>query len=292
MARPIWSGTVSFGLVSIPVKLTNAVSKKTISFNQIDSRNGGRIKLKKTSALDGSDVPDDVIVKGYELSKDRYVLFSEDELAKLEPAASRAIEIVEFIDLPEIDPIYFDSAYYVTPDKGSAKPYALLAKAMESSGKVALAQMVMRSKQYLAAIRAVDGRLVLSTMAYADEVVNPATLDGMDEVAKVELSERELAMAGQLVESLVAPFEPERFHDTHREQLLDLITAKANGEELPELPAATTNAKVVDLLAALEASVQEAKAARGRHPSAVEADVVEAKKKPARKAASKVKKIA
>jgi DNA end-binding protein Ku len=295
---------MSFGLVSIPVKLVNAVSKKTVSFNQIDKRNGSRIKLRKTNAVDGTDVPDDAIIKGYELSKDRYVLFEEDELAKLEPTASRQIEILEFIELTEIDPIYFDSAYYLTPDKGAAKPYALLARAMEASGKVALAQMVMRSKQYLAAVRAVDGRLVLSTMAYADEVVDPATLDGMDEVAGVTLSDREMAMANQLVESLVSPFEPARFHDTHREQLLELIEAKASGAELPELPAATTHAKVVDLLAALEASVQEAKAARSRHPStgseadADAADVgapastVKSAKRAAKKAPAKVKKIA
>jgi len=268
MARPIWSGTISFGLVSIPVKLYTAVSRKSVSFNQLDARSGARIRLKKISSIDGSDVPEDQIVRGYELSKDRYVVIDQEELDALDPVATRAIELEDFVELSEIDPIFYDTPYYVVPDRGAAKPYALLSRAMEASGKVGIARFVMRSKQYLAAIRVSDGHLVLSTMVYADEIVDPATIEGLDEAASVDLSERELAMAQQLIESLASAFEPERYHDTHREQVLELIERKAAGEEIARPAAPPEPAKVVDLMAALEASVREAKAARGRHPTA------------------------
>lgn len=269
MARPIWSGSISFGLVSIPVKLTNAVSKKTVSFNQIDDRTGSRVRLKRVSAVDGEEVPDGHIVKGYEISKDRFVLLQPAELEALEAVGSRSIDIEEFVPLEEIDPVFFDSSYYLLPDKNTAKPYALLTAAMAGSGKVGVARFVRGGKQYLAAIRSVDGHLVLSTMVYADEVVDPKAMNEFDELRDVEVNDRELAMARQLVESLAAPFEPAKYHDTHREKVLDLIERKAAGEGDIEAPApATERAAVVDLLAALEASVKEAKEARRRHPAA------------------------
>lgn len=269
MARPIWTGSISFGLVSIPVKLTNAVSKKTVSFNQIDDRTGSRIKLKRVSALDGEEVPDGHIVKGYEISKDRYVLLQPAELEALDTVGSRSIDIEEFVPLEEIDPVFFDSSYYLLPDKSTAKPYALLTAAMAGSGKVGIARFVRGGKQYLAAIRSVDGHLVLSTMVYNDEVVDPGELREFDEVREVEVNERELAMARQLVESLASPFEPAKYHDTHREKVLELIERKAAGDGDIEAPApAAERAAVVDLLAALEASVKEAKEARRRHPAA------------------------
>ncbi|MGE0881504.1 MAG: Ku protein [Acidimicrobiia bacterium] len=267
MARPIWSGTISFGLVSIPVKLFNAVSKKSVSFNQIDSRTGSRIKLKKVSALDGSDVPDGVIVKGYEIAKDRYVTVEPEELDSLDPEATRTIDIEEFVDLDQIDPLYYDSPYYLAPDKAATKPYALLAKAMEGSNKVAIARFVMRSKQYLAAIRPADGRLLLSTMVYADEVVSVDDVGELDKVEGIEVSDKELAMASQLIESLAGEFQPEKFQDTYREKVLELIEKKAQGEEIEVIAPAASSPKVVDLLAALEESVKAAKEARGRHPS-------------------------
>jgi DNA end-binding protein Ku len=283
MPRPMWSGTISFGLVSIPVKLYNAVSRKGVSFNQLDSRSNSRIKLKKTSAADGSDVPDDAIVKGYEISKDTYVVLTQEEIDSVDPQSSRAIDIEEFIDLSEIDPIFFDSPYYLVPDKGTAKPYKLLTEAMDRSSKVAIARFVMRNKQYLAAVRAVDGHLVLSTMVYADEVVDPVELPELRDAADVEVTDRELTMAMQLVESLAAPFEPAKFHDTHRQRLLDMIDQKAAGVEVAAPQPVTANPQVVDLLAALEASVAEAKAARGRHPSAHEpAEAVVEDDKPVR----------
>jgi DNA end-binding protein Ku len=267
MPRPVWNGTISFGLVAIPVKLFHAVRKQGVSFNQLDDRTMSRIRYKKVSALDGEEVPEEHIVKGYEVSKDRYVLVDPDELEPFIPAATRTVELEEFVDLDEIDPVYYDSAYYVAPGN-TPKPYVLLARAMEESGKVAIARFVMRNKQYTAAIRAENGRLVMSTLSYADEVVDPADIDELQGLDAVDVSAKEVKMAESLVESLSATFEPEKYTDQYREQVLDLIKVKASGAELtvPESP--VEKPKVVDLMAALEASVQAAKDARGRHPAA------------------------
>src|SRR6266540_6688121 len=185
MPRAIWSGSVGFGLVSIPVKLYNAVSRKTVHFNQIDSRTGARIRYRKVSDSDSEEVPSEAIVKGYQLSSGDYVLVGDDELAGLDPEASRTIEIEQFVDLAEIDPVFYDAAYYAAPDKAARKPYALLVRAMEEQGRVAIARFVMRSKQYLCVLRADEGVLVLSTMVYADEVNDPAELNEMDGVDDV-----------------------------------------------------------------------------------------------------------
>lgn len=267
MPRAIWSGAISFGLVNIPVKLYNAVSRKSVSFNQIDQRSGSRIRYQKVSAADGSEVPNQDIVKGYELPSGEFVLIDDEELAALDPEATRSVDIEEFVELVDIDPIFYDAAYYLAPDQGSAKAYKLLAEAMEESGKVALARFVMRTKQYLAAIRAKDGMLLLSTMVYADEVNEPLEIPELDDLEKVDVSERERLMAEQLIESLTASFKPDQYHDTHREQVLDLIERKAAGEEVVAAPAAPAAEKVVDLMAALEASVAAAKEARKRHPT-------------------------
>ncbi len=264
----MWSGSISFGLVNVPVKLYNAVSRKAVSFNQLDARTGSRIRHRKVSAESGEEVPADQIVKGYDLGGGRYVTVSEDELAALDPHAQRTIDIDEFVDLADIDPLFYDSGYHLAPDGPSPKAYALLARAMEESGKVGVARFVMRSKQYLAAVRAVDGRLVLSTMVHADELVDPASITEVAAADQAEVSTKELAMARQLIESLSAPFEPERFTDTHREAVLALIEAKAAGEEVLVPEREDTADKVVDLMAALEASVAAAKEARGRHPTA------------------------
>ena len=270
MPRAIWNGSISFGLVNIPVKLYNAVSRKNVSFHQIDADSGARIKMQRVSSKTGEEVPYERIVKGYELSPERYVLVEPEELDALDPEATHTIDIEEFVDLADIDPIFFDSAYYLAPGKGAEKSYALLARAMEDQGKVALARFVMRTKQYLAAVRAKEGMLLLSTMVYADEVVPPEQLPELDEIDRVKVNDREVAMAAQLIDSLSADFEPERFRDTYREQVLELIERKASGEEIvveaPQAPEATS---VVDLMAALEASVKEAREARKRHPTAV-----------------------
>jgi DNA end-binding protein Ku len=263
MPRPIWSGAISFGLVSVPVKLFSAVNRKSVHFNQIDSRTGSRIKYQKVSAADGAEVPGEAIVKGYELPSGQYVLIDDAELGGLDPEASRTIEIEEFVDLDEIDPIFYDNAYYVAPDKATVKPYALLARAMEETGKVGVARFVMRSKQYLCAVRPKDGMLLMSTMVYADEVNEPADIKELDAVAEIEVTDKELTMAKQLVESLAADFEPGQYEDTYRTKVLELIERKAAGETgLVEVPEVESGEKVVDLMAALEASVAAAKAAR------------------------------
>jgi DNA end-binding protein Ku len=281
MPRPIWSGSISFGLVNVPVKLFSAVNRKTVHFNQIDSRTGSRIKYNKVSAADGSEVPGEAIVRGYELPSGQYVLIDDAELGSLDPEASRTIDIEEFVELDQIDPIFFDNAYYVAPDKATIKPYALLARAMEETGKIGVARFVMRSKQYLCAVRPKDGKLMLSTMVYADEVNDPAEISEFEAVESAEVSAKELTMAKQLVESLATDFEPDQFEDTYRNKVLDLIERKASGETgLVEVPEVEPGDKVVDLMAALEASVAAAKDARKRHPTG-KAETAE--KKPARK---------
>ena len=298
MPRPVWTGTISFGLVAIPVKLFHAVRRQSVSFNQLDDRTMARIKYRKVSALDGEEVPDDHIVKGYEVSKDRYIVVDPDELEPFMPAATKTVDLEEFVDLEEIDPVFYDSAYYVAPGS-NPKPYVLLARAMEESNKVGIGRFVMRNKQYVAAIRAEEGRLVMSTLAYADEVLDPATIDELKELDDVDVSSKEIAMAESLVDSLTAAFDPAKYRDEYREQVLDLIDMKASGEafELPEVEA--EKPKVVDLMAALEASVAKAKEARGRHPSGAKQSsgqptgqqsgkvATKSQKKPAKRAAAK-----
>lgn len=281
MPRPIWSGSISFGLVNVPVKLFSAVNRKTVHFNQIDSRTGSRIKYNKVSAADGSEVPGEAIVKGYELPSGQYVLIDDAELGSLDPEASRTIDIEEFVELDQIDPIFYDNAYYVAPDKATIKPYALLARAMEDTGKIGVARFVMRSKQYLCAVRPKDGKLMLSTMVYADEVNDSSEISEFEAVESAEVSAKELTMAKQLIESLATDFDAEQFEDTYRNKVLDLIERKASGETgLVEVPEVEPGDKVVDLMAALEASVAAAKESRKRHPTG-KAEAVE--KKPARK---------
>jgi DNA end-binding protein Ku len=286
MARPVWNGTISFGLVAIPVKLYHAVRKQSVSFNQLDDRTMSRIKYKKVSALDGEEVPDDHIVKGFEVSKDRYVVVDPDELEPFIPSATKTVELEEFVDLEEIDPVYYDNAYYVAPGT-NPKPYVLLASAMEEAGKVAIGRFVMRNKQFTAAIRAEGGRLIMSTLAYADELVDPSTIEELQGLDDVEVSGKEVAMAESLVDSLTAAFEPEKYRDEYREQVVDLIQIKASGQEFEVPEAVAEKPKVVDLMAALEASVAQAKQARGRHPSSQDdakpAKAAKPAKKPARK---------
>lgn len=270
MPRAIWSGAISFGLVTIGVRLYSAVSRKTVRFNQIDSASGARIRHKKVSALDGSEVPGERIVKGYPLASGAYVTISDMERAALEPAKVRTIDIDEFVDLADIDPIYYDSAYHLVPDEPAVKPYKLLVAAMEGAQKVAIGHFVMRGKQHLAALRPIDGRLLMSTMLYADEIVDPATIDVADSLAdslaEATVDSREQAMAEQLIATLDSDFDPARHRDTYREAVLELIERKASGggEELAPAPTGGSD-KVIDLIEALEASVAAAKKSRERH---------------------------
>lgn len=294
MPRAIWNGSISFGLVNIPVKLYSAVSRKTVRFNQIDSATGARVKQKRVSADDGEEVPYERIVKGYELPSGEYVLITDEEVAALDPEAVRTIDIDEFVDLADIDPMFYDNAYHLVPDEQTAKPYKLLATAMEEAGKVGICHFVMRSKQYLGAVRPVDGRLVLSTMVYADEIVDPAEIGGFDLLADIAIDEKEQAMAEQLIATLDATFDPSRHTDTYREAVLELIDRKAAGESSDDLvPApAPSSDKVIDLMAALEASVTAAKKARGRHPAAGGATTPSSRAKRATKAAKRPAKAA
>ncbi|MDH4277845.1 MAG: Ku protein [Acidimicrobiia bacterium] len=277
MPRAIWSGAISFGLVSVPVKLYTAVSRKSVRFNQIDAKTNSRVKQKRVNA-EGDEVSYEQIVKGYEISKDSYVIVTEDELAALSPKASRMIDITDFVLESQIDPVFYDAAYFLVPDELARKSYTLLSRAMEDSGRVAIATFVMRTKQYLVAIRPTDGRLMMSTMVYADELVSPEEIPGLEELDEIEVSNAEMAMAGQLIESLATDFEPDQYRDSYREQVLDLLEQKASGEiQSIEAAPAAEEAAVVDLLAALEASVNAAK---------------EARKKPAKKAGKKAAKKA
>ncbi|HSL58145.1 MAG TPA: Ku protein [Acidimicrobiales bacterium] len=281
MPRAIWSGAISFGLVSIPVKLYNAVSPKTVRFNQLDERTGSRVRQKLVSSADGSEVPRSDIVKGYEVSSGQYVVVTDDELEALDPRASDTIDIEEFVDLADIDPVYYDRAYWLAP-AGAAKPYALLARALDDAGKVAIARFVMRQKQYLAAVRSVDGYLVLSTMSWADEINPPSQIPELEQLDAVDITERELVLAEQLISSLETEFEPEKHRDTHRERVLALIESKAAGEEAVVTPEVEAGAPVIDLMAALEASVEQRQQARGRHPSS-SAATDEGEARPARR---------
>ena len=269
----MWSGSISFGLVNIPVKLYAATSRHAVRFNQIDTRSGSRVRLRKVSEADGTEVPPEVIAKGYELPSGEYVVVSDDELAGLDPAASRTIDLVEFVDQESIDPIFYDSGYYLAPDQATVKAYALLLSAMSAADKVGIARFVMRGKEYLAAIRPQGRKLVLSTMLYADEIRDATEIPELDAVADAELNAKELKMAEQLIASLEADFDPSSFHDTYRDKVMELVEAKANGREgLVAAPTPVDDNKVVDLMAALEASVAEAKKARRRHPSGPEGD--------------------
>jgi len=263
MARPIWNGAVSFGLVSIPVKLYSATVDRSVRFHQIDSRTGSRVRQKRVSEADGSEVPYDKIVKGYELASGSYVTLEPAELDALDPEASRSIDLVQFVDQATIDPIYYDAAYLLGPDPASPKPYRLLHQAMRDADKVAVGHFVMRGKERLCAIRAQeDGALVLNTMRYADEIRELEEVEEFEALTDVEVTDAELGMAEQLIASLDAAFDPERFHDEYRDKVLDLIARKQEGAEAVVAAPAEKPDKVIDLMAALEASVAEAKRTR------------------------------
>jgi DNA end-binding protein Ku len=252
----IWTGSISFGLVTVPVKLTPAVKSRDVSFNQLEEGTGSRIRYRRVSEQTGDEVPMDRIVKGYEIEKGRYVVVEKSELDTLAPKASHTIDIEDFVDLDDIDPIYFDSPYYVLADEKASKPYRLLVEAMTRLQKVAIGRVVIRAKERLVAIRPMDGMLCVETMHYADEIVSRENLEGVP--AGGEVNERELEMALQLVEALAGAFTPEKYHDEYREQLLELIDQKAAGQEIVARPEPEAPAKVLDLMAALEASLKRA----------------------------------
>ena len=282
MPSAIWTGSISFGLVSVPVRVVSATKSQDVRFNQLEEGSNARIRYRKVSEASGEEVPNERIQKGYEVAPGQYVVVTDDEIRSLAPKSSRMIEIEDFVDLADIDPLFFEQPYYLAPDPTALKPYKLLVDAMTELQKVAIGRLVMRSKESLVAIRPLDGVLCLETMRYADEVLPRAGLVD-DDQATAEPSERELAMARQLVEALSASFEPDRYHDQYREQLRGLIDRKAAGEEIVAEPAVEEPSKVVDLMAALEASLARAETGE---PAAAPAA------KPARKRAGRSRKSA
>jgi DNA end-binding protein Ku len=257
MPRAIWSGAISFGLVNVPVKMYSATSPKSVRFHQLSSKTGARIKQKRVDPSTGDEVAFEDIVKGYELSPDRYVLIEPEELEALDPKATKTIDIEEFVDLAEIDPIYYDHSYYLAPATGGAKAYRLLLDAMREAGKVAIGRVVIRSKQQLCALRPSGEAMALSTMLFGDEVLSPDRIDELDGLREADATTRELTMAQQLIESLSADFDPTRFKDEYRDRVLDLIERKAAGEEIAVQPEAEDTTPAPDLMAALEASLAE-----------------------------------
>ncbi len=268
MARAIWSGSISFGLVNIPVKLFSAISHKEVRFHMLHDADGARINLKRFCSSEDVEVPYEHIVKGYELSRGRYVTLTAEELEAADPKGARTVEIQDFVELGEIDPIYYDQTYYLAPDRGAGKAYTLLLETMRKSGKVGIARVILRTKETLCCVRPMGDALALSTMNYADEVVDQGELELPENPVPAP---RELEMAQRLVESLTTAFEPGRYHDTHREKVLALVERKASGEQVVA-PPEEAPAKVVNLADALAASLA---AARGRPGSAAGAPTPE-----------------
>jgi DNA end-binding protein Ku len=260
MARPVWRGTISFGLVNVPVKSYSAVRDHDVHFHQLDKRSGSRIRNRKVAEKSGREVDDDDIEMGFEVKQGRYVTFDKDELRELKPASTRAIDVTDFVDLADIDPIYYERTYWLAPDGEQAKSsYGLLLAAMEEGGRVGIGTVVMRNKQYLAAIRPLDGALAMSTMRFADEVVPRGDIDDMP-ARRTKPDAKALNMASQLLDAMATDWKPSRYHDTYTEELRSRIEARDKGKEIvDEAPAEPSSGKVVDLMAALEESVAKAK---------------------------------
>jgi DNA end-binding protein Ku len=264
MARSIWSGAVSFGLVNVPVKAYTAVRDHSVHFNQLEKGTGSRIRYKKVSDKTGKEVESDDIESGYEISPGQYVVFDPDELDELRPRTTRTIDITDFVELDEVDPIYYDHTYWLAPDGEAAeRAYRLLLAAMEKQAKVGIGTVVMRNKQYLAAIRPLDGALALSTMRFADEVVPQSEVDALPGRGQ-KPAERELKLAAQIIDSLSTDWDPARYHDTYTEQLKTMIEAKAEGREIVAEDEAPADDNVLDLMAALQASLDAARKGGGK----------------------------
>jgi DNA end-binding protein Ku len=280
MARAIWTGAISFGLVNVPVKLYSATSPKTVRFHQLSKKTGTRIRQKRVDPSTGEEVAYEDIVKGYELSPDRYVTVDTDELEALDPKVTKTIDIEEFVDLQEIDPIYFDHSYYLAPTQGGAKAYRLLLDAMREAGKVGIGRVVLRSKQQLCALRPSGDVMTMSTMLFGDEVLPPDRIDELDAVGEADATKRELAMAQQLIDSLSSEFDPTKFRDEYRERVLDLIERKAAGEEIAVQPQAEEEAPAPDLMAALEASLAEVRSGDSDAPAPAKKPAAKSRKRP------------
>jgi DNA end-binding protein Ku len=255
--RAIWKGTINVGLVSVPVKLYSAIRAKDVRFNELHATDGARLKHQRICPAEEEEVPYDEIVRGFEIAPDQYVVIEPEEIEAAAPPSTRSVQIDRFVDADSVDPIYYEKSYHLGPDKGGDQTYTLLARALAETGKVGIGKVVLRTKEYLASVRPSGDGLILSTMHFSDEVVEPVNLEGAPEDG-IELRDRELAIANQLVDSLSSDFEHGKYEDTYREQVMALIQAKAEGQEIdltkPEEPEAPD-----DLLAALEASLAASK---------------------------------
>jgi DNA end-binding protein Ku len=277
--RAIWSGVISFGLVSVPVRMYTATESKELKFHFLDRRDMAPIGYDKVNKETGESVAADDIVRGFEVDKGRFVELTEEDIDRLDVELTHSIDICDFVSIEEIDPLYFRKAYYLLPQEGAEKPYRLLVKALEETGRVAIAKVVIRNKQHLAAIRAFDDTLVLETMYYADEVRKP------EEAPKPQVRAPEVEMAKTLIENLAATWDPEKYHDRYRTELLDLLEKKAEGEPLPE-PKAEEGGEVVDLMEALRRSVAATKKKRAPAKKTATARKTAARKKTASRKAS------
>jgi DNA end-binding protein Ku len=251
--RAIWSGVISFGLVSVPVRMYSATESKELKFHFLDRRDLKPIGYDKVRKDTGKSVPPEEIVRGFEITKGQYVPLEDEDLDRLDIELTHSIDICDFVSLDEIDPIFYRKAYYLLPQDGAEKPYRLLVRALEETEKVGIAKVVIRNKQHLAALRAHDGRLILETMYYADEIREPDAVD-----SKGKLQKAEVEMAKSLVENLSDSFKPDKYDDDYRRELLTLIRAKAKGKDLPE-PQGPEDGEVIDLMAALRESVEQTK---------------------------------
>ena len=288
MARAIWTGSINFGLLNVPVKLYSAVARRGIALREVRGSDGVRIRHRRVAEGTEDEVPYEEIVKAFEISPDRFVPLTKDELSGLDPEKSRSVEVLDFVDLDEIDPIYFDSPYYLGPAEGAEKAYALLARAMEEAGKVAIARFVFRNKEHLAALRPTDGALTLTTMRFADEVVSPNDLEDVLPAEQPEIGKREVEMAEQLIDSLTRDFDPAAYRDEYREKLLALIERKAEGKDVLTSPSAgePEPTKAPDLMTALEESIaalqgKDTEGGRARKPAKKKAKAAP-KRSPAR----------
>src|ERR1700677_5037148 len=260
MAHAIWSGAINFGLVTIPVKLFTAVRTDELSFNMLHAKDEGRIKYERTCSVDGKPVPWDEIVKGYEYEKGQYVILTDEDFKKVNPEATQSVDILEFVELDKINPMYFDKPYYLEPSKQGKHAYALLRTALSTSNRVAIARVVIRTKEYIAAVKPIGDALVLELMHWANEIVPSSTLELPD---SEKLPEKEMQMARMLIETMsVDEFEPEKFTNKYRDELMTMIEARAAGKELPKAKKAPARSKVVNLMDVLAKSLEESKKRR------------------------------
>jgi DNA end-binding protein Ku len=284
MPRAIWTGAVGFGLVTVPVKLYSALNRKSVRFHQLSGKTGVRVAQKRVDPQSGEEIPYEEIVKGYEIAPERYVVIAPAELETLQPKKSRTIEIEDFVELSQIDPIFYEHPYYLAPGPGGAKPYRLLLEAMQQDGRVAIARFVMRSKEQLVAIRPMGDVLEMATMLFADEILPPERIGEVSELAEVKTTKRELDVARQLLDSLAGDFDPSSYRDSYREEVLALIERKAQGEEIAVQPAAEeVTAPAPDLMSALKASLEAVRARDEAPPGAAKKRRKPASVKPAAK---------